>query len=235
MQAVVLAAGYGSRLQQHGPSKPLVEVAGRALLLHVLAGLSEAGVEEAIVVTGHHADAVIAALGTWHLPLSVQTVRVSDPSLPNGVSLLAAAPLLQGRSLLAMSDHLVDSNLYRRLLVDDVNDGDLLLGVDRRIGHAWIDEDDVTRVQIEGDRIQSIGKGLIPYNGYDTGVFSVDSGLVDALKTLETPSLSQGVAILAAQGRARAVETGDLAWLDVDDSRAFAIAEEWLRQENTGC
>lgn len=232
MQAVVLAAGYGSRLRAHGPSKPLVELCGMPLLRHVLCRLAEAAIEEAIVVLGHRAADVRAALVKWPLPIAVTTVEVADPSLPNGVSVLAAAPSLRGRALLVMSDHLVTPDLYARLAAADAKPGELLLGVDRRIGHPWIDEDDVTRVATDGSVITAIGKALLPYNGYDTGVFSIDAGLVGALSALDVPSLSQGVAALAAMGLARAVEIGNCDWIDVDDPRAFGIAEQWLGIQN---
>ncbi|BBE34903.1 NTP transferase domain-containing protein [Sphingosinicella microcystinivorans] len=228
MQAIVLAAGFGSRLRSHAPSKPLAQVAGRPLLLHTALRLAEAGVDDITVVLGHRAEDVAAALAEWNLPLGVRTVTVADPALPNGVSALAAAPFIASRALLVMADHLVDPALYRAVAEARAEDDALLLGVDRRIGHAWIDEDDVTRVRTEGDAIVAIGKHLEPFNGYDTGVFSVGKPLFDALSGLSTPSLSQGVAALAASGLARAVETGDGAWLDVDDARALDIAERWL-------
>ena len=228
MQAIVLAAGFGSRLRSHAPSKPLALVAERPLLLHTALRLAEAGVDDVTVVLGHRAEEVAAALAGWNLPLAVRTVTVADPALPNGVSVLAAAPFIASRALLVMADHLVDSTLYRGVVEASAEDGALLLGVDRRIGHTWIDEDDVTRVRTEGDAIVAIGKHLEPFNGYDTGVFSVGKSLFDALSGLSAPSLSQGVATLAASGLARAVETGDGAWLDVDDARALEIAERWL-------
>ncbi len=228
MQAIVLAAGFGSRLRSHAPSKPLAMVAGRPLLLHTLLRLAEAGVDDVTVVLGHRGEEVATALVSWHLPIAIRTATVYDPALPNGVSALAAAPFIETRALLVMADHLVDPALYRAVADAPAEDGALLLGVDRRIGHAWIDEDDVTRVRTEGSAIVAIGKGLEPFNGYDTGVFSVGSTLFDALARLEAPSLSQGVAGLAASGLARAVETRDCAWLDVDDARALAIAERWL-------
>jgi 1L-myo-inositol 1-phosphate cytidylyltransferase len=228
MQAIVLAAGLGSRLQARGPAKPLVEVAGRPLLQHVLERLAAAGIHEAVVAVGFLAEEIERAAFRWDLSLDVRFVRIADPSAPNGASALAAAPHVSGRTLLVMSDHLVEPALYVCVKAAGAEPGMLWLGVDRRLGHPWVDHDDVTRVRTEGDAIVAIGKGLPDYNGFDTGVFSVDVALFDALSAIPAPSLSQGVAALAARGAARAIETGDAAWLDVDDPRAHDLAETWF-------
>jgi bifunctional UDP-N-acetylglucosamine pyrophosphorylase/glucosamine-1-phosphate N-acetyltransferase len=61
--AIVLAAGQGTRMRSRIP-KVLHPLAGRPMLDHVLAALAGAGVERPVVVTGHGAEAVEAALGT---------------------------------------------------------------------------------------------------------------------------------------------------------------------------
>ena len=50
--AVVLAAGKGARLG--GRAKGLIEIDGEPLLLRALRVLSEVGVDEVVVVTGHY-------------------------------------------------------------------------------------------------------------------------------------------------------------------------------------
>lgn len=60
--AVILAAGKGTRMRSDLP-KPLVPVAGRPILVWLLDSLAAAGVGEAVVVVGHGADQVRAALG----------------------------------------------------------------------------------------------------------------------------------------------------------------------------
>ena len=164
--------------------------------------------------------------------LTVETVRTRDWHEPNGVSALAAAPLVDGPALLLMCDHLVEPALYRRLAKSDPGTG-LKLGIDRRLGHQWVDPLDVTCVQtapsIEGaDRIVAIGKELEPHDCYDTGVFAVGSAFFAALERLPSPSISNAVTALAAEGQAHIVDCSDLAWLDVDDAKALAWAEEWL-------
>ena len=226
--AVILAAGQGSRLRDTAPIKPLCEVGGRALIDHALAGLAQAGLTRAIVVLGYEADAIAAHLAGGRQPLAVETVLMPDPMLPNGVSVLAAAAAVGGgEALLAMCDHLVTPELYARVARAGAGDG-VRLGVDRRLGHPWVDDDDVTRVRTRGDAIDALGKGLTPYDAHDTGVFAIGPALFEALAALPAPSLTEGVRVLAEAGRARVVDCSGLDWIDVDDAPALVKAEAWL-------
>ena len=226
--AVILAAGHGSRLRDSAPIKPLCAVNGRTLIDHALGGLAEAGLTRAVVVLGYEAEAIAAHLAAARAPLAVEVVRTPDPALPNGVSALAAAEAVgAGEALLVMCDHLVSPELYARVARAGAGDG-LRLGVDRRLGHPWVDDDDVTRVRTEDDRIVALGKGLQPYDAHDTGVFAVGPALFEALASLAEPSLTEGVRLLAAEGKARIVDCSGLDWIDVDDAPALAKAEAWL-------
>ncbi len=226
--AILLAAGEGARLREATPHKPLCPVAGRALIDHALGGLGEAGIERVVVVTGYGAETVEEHLRADRGPVAVETVRSGDWRLPNGVSVLAAAPLVHGAleegALLAMCDHLVAPALYARMAEAGAGPG-LRLGIDRRLGHPFVDQADVTRVQTMGDRIVAIGKGLDPHDCYDTGVFAVGAPLFEVLGRMPAPSLTEGVRALMATARARVVDCGDLDWIDVDDPAALAAAE----------
>lgn len=225
--AILLAAGEGSRLRPAAPFKPLCPVAGRPLIAHALHGLAQAGMRRAIVVLGYGADEIEAYLAASDWPLAVETARVADYRKPNGSSLLAAEPLLAGgEAVLAMCDHLVDPALYRRLGEAGAGRG-ARLGIDRRLGHDWVDPDDVTCVRTQGEAIAAIGKGLEPHDCYDTGVFAIGPALLAALRTLDAPSLTEGMRVLAAQGAALTIDCSDLDWLDVDDAPALAKAEAW--------
>jgi 1L-myo-inositol 1-phosphate cytidylyltransferase len=225
--AVILAAGEGSRLRASAPYKPLCPVAGRPLIDHALAGMAAAGLTRVIVVLGYGEEAITAHLASRDWPIAVQTVR-SDPRRPNGVSVLAAAPLLAGGgAVLAMCDHLVTPPHYARMARAGAGSG-LRLGIDRRLGHDWVDPEDVTCVATQGEAIVAIGKGLEPHDCYDTGVFAIGPALTAALATLEAPSLTEGVRLLAADGSAEVVDCSDLDWIDVDDAAALAKAEAWM-------
>ena len=224
--AIVLAAGKGSRLYPREPYKPLCRVGGKPLVDRAIDGLAAAGIGKAIVVTGYGAEKIETHLGARSWPLEVSVVRTPDWHLPNGVSARAAAPLLAGEpALLVMCDHLVDPRLYDRVRTEG-NRGGLSLGVDRRLGHGWVDPDDVTCVRTVGKKIVAIGKGLHPHDAYDTGVFAVGAPFFSALAELEAPSLTQAVTILAEAGRAETVDCSDFDWIDIDDPAALAKAEQ---------
>jgi 1L-myo-inositol 1-phosphate cytidylyltransferase len=223
--AILLAAGEGSRLRSAAPFKPLCRVGGHTLLAHALYGLAQAGLTRAVIVLGYGASEIEAHLSARRWPLAVETVR-TDHRLPNGSSVLAAAPRVPGEAVLAMCDHLVDPSLYRRMAQVGAGGG-TRLGIDRRIGSDWVDLDDVTRVQSDGDRIVAIGKGLEPYDCFDTGVFATGPALFAALRQLEAPSLTEGMRILAATGQAYLTDCSDLDWIDVDDQWALDKAERW--------
>lgn len=231
MHALIVAAGYGSRLREVSPSKPLTPVHGVALIERVLRAAIAGGVTDVTVVTGHEAERLERhlALAAATLGVPLRCVRTADWSLPNGHSVLTGAQAIGARRhLLMMADHLVDPALVAQVAA--APEAALTLGVDRRLDNPLVDLDDVTRVATDGDRIVAIGKHLADYDCFDTGVFAVDGRFHDALRASIAAggagSISAGVEALARQGLARVCDIGDTWWLDVDDPRALALAED---------
>ena len=111
--AIVLAAGQGTRMRSRIP-KVLHPLAGRPMLDHVLEALSDAGVEHAVVVTGHGADAVEAAVA------GRATTARQDPQLGTADAVrvaLEAVPPDAGELIVTMGDvPLQPSELYVALL-----------------------------------------------------------------------------------------------------------------------
>jgi MurNAc alpha-1-phosphate uridylyltransferase len=95
--AMVLAAGFGTRmhpLTEHKP-KPLVEVAGRPLIDHVLDKLAQAGVKRAVVNVHHFADLLERHLAARKAP----AIAISDERgvlLGTGGGVKKALALLNG-------------------------------------------------------------------------------------------------------------------------------------------
>ncbi len=85
ISGIVLAAGTSSRF---GETKQLLEIGGKPLVQHAVDAASGAGLDEIVVVLGHDAERVKAAL---HLPSNARTVM--NPRYERGQSSSLAAGL----------------------------------------------------------------------------------------------------------------------------------------------
>ena len=230
MHALIVAAGAGSRLRPLAESKPLAPVAGRPLIEHVVRSAADGGATGFTIVTGYRAEPLEAYCAdlAGAIGLPIRTVRNPDWERPNGLSVIAAAEMLTGEFLLMMSDHLFDPAIVRALIA--APSAPLTLAIDRFSQSPLIDLDDATKVKLgQGGRIARIGKSVEPYDAIDTGLFRTGPELVAAIReSLEAGaqgSLSEGVQSLADLGLAGTLDVSGRWWLDVDDPRAFALAE----------
>lgn len=233
---MILAAGYGMRLQALSPCKPLTPVCGIPLLEIGIRQLAAAGVTRVVVVTGHYADLIESALQVIgpSVGVAVEAVRVSDWSRPNGYSVLAGAARITGVYLLVMADHIFATAVLNGLAERRDPSAGVTLAIDRRIESPSIDPEDVTWVDVDDSgSIRAIGKSLSAYNAADCGAFLATPALAEAIAIAiangKPGSLSDGMQVLANDGRAATFDIRDGWWIDVDDPRAHAIAEAEVR------
>jgi bifunctional UDP-N-acetylglucosamine pyrophosphorylase/glucosamine-1-phosphate N-acetyltransferase len=104
MQCVILAAGKGTRLRpltEHTP-KPLVKVAGKALLDHIVEALPSS-IDELIIVTGYLEEQIKAHCGSEYFGRKVTYVH---QEVQNGtaMALWLCKDLLRGRFLFMFAD-----------------------------------------------------------------------------------------------------------------------------------
>ena len=107
--AMVMAAGLGKRMRPLTATrpKPLVEVAGKTLLDHVLDRLRAAGVPNVVVNVHYLADALEAHLANRGSDLNVSISDERELLLETGGGLVRAAPLIDCDPFLAInSDNL---------------------------------------------------------------------------------------------------------------------------------
>ena len=106
MQAVILAAGRGTRMKELTQSvpKPMLEVLGKSLIEHKLDALPEE-VSEVILVIGYQGDVIRAAFGE---EFGGRTIRYVEQSELNGTAgaLWQAKDLLTDRFVVMMGDDL---------------------------------------------------------------------------------------------------------------------------------
>lgn len=241
MDALIIAAGYGSRLADLSPSKPLTPVAGVPLIELGARQARSAGVSRLTVVTGHEADRVEAFLPglAARLGMTIMAERIGDWSRPNGYSVMAGAARIAaaggGDFLLMMADHIFSAGILRQLVRQGAPDRGVTLAVDTRIASDLIDPDDATWVQRDGaGRILAIGKTITGYDCVDCGAFlatqELPAAIGAAIAAGKSGSLSDGMQYLADRQRAMTMDIGtdelEAWWMDVDDPRAHALAEQ---------
>lgn len=232
MDALIIAAGFGSRLRDISDSKPMTPIAGVPLLELGVRQAKAAGAARVVVVTGHEAERLEAALPALAERVGIPVVaqRVEDWSKPNGWSVMAGASAIAGDYLLMMSDHIFSGSILTRLAQQGGADRGVTLAIDRRCDHPLIDPDDATWVKRDGAGfITAIGKTIPDYDAVDCGAFLATPELAAAIQAAidegKAGSLSEGMQRLADSGRAATMDIGEAWWLDVDDPRAHQLAE----------
>ena len=140
LAAVVLAAGRGERMRSSRP-KALHEIAGKAMLAHVLDTLAELAPERTVCVTGPGMDRVAAAaapagtavqseaLGTAHAVLAAREALAGFDGTV--LVLFADTPLIRAETMSALADALAEgaavavlgmrpsgANQYGRVVLD---------------------------------------------------------------------------------------------------------------------
>lgn len=127
--AVLLAAGAGSRLG--GRPKALLELGGVPLIMRQLITLSGAGVDEVVVVLGHHADAIEPVIR--HLPITI----VRNPSPDDGqvssvrIGLRALSPRLDALMVALADQPLINEQDVTALISAFKRRGDAAMVVPR--------------------------------------------------------------------------------------------------------
>lgn len=119
MQALILAAGVGSRLRSLSGGKPkcLIEVGGRPLILHQLQALADHGVGPVTCVLGYQADVVRNVIGD-RADVVINEKYEETNSL---YSLWLARDQIKGPFVLLNCDLVFDPDILDQLLEEDGN------------------------------------------------------------------------------------------------------------------
>jgi L-glutamine-phosphate cytidylyltransferase len=220
-QAIILAAGVGSRLASRpsGIPKCLVPVAGVPILHRQLAALRTRGVNHVVVVTGYERALVEQAARAAGDDLHISFV--DNPSFAT-TNVLASWFLGSGQ--------LSDTHYYMH--GDTVFEPDLLARVREPVGcdivltvdrHPCGDEE--MKVRSVGDRVEHISKQLDPATvlGEFTGVLLMTAGVIPTVRSLARDLLDtpKGSRLFFEAALQTGIDSGRLnvGWSDVTGMR----------------
>ena len=241
-QAVILAAGIGSRLFPLTADRPkaMVDMLEGPALHRTLRQLRRAGLERVVVVVGYEADYVVRETGHIFEGLSIEYVRNElFRETGTAASLLATAHALGEPSLVIEGDVLFEQKLLERLLSN-------LPGEEVAAISPFVPPLSGTAVTLEGNKISSFTRG-VP-QGQRPGLFKTVNLFrfsADTLRQVLTPALSRRVdsdpkayledvlGDLVATGRLAlvALHCGDMKWFEVDDEPDLVHARAMFREQ----
>ncbi|MGH8665219.1 MAG: NTP transferase domain-containing protein [Burkholderiales bacterium] len=244
-RAVILSAGQGSRLLPHTEHIPkcLLSLNGRSMLEWQLHGLAEAGVREAVVVTGFRDDLVQREIEN-RAPRSLQVRTLFNPFYKladNLASCWMARTELAGACLILNGDTLFEPEIARRLLA--APGAAITVTIDRKPSY---DADDM-KVCEQGGRLAAIGKTLpaAEVTGESIGFLRFDAAgaarfvveLERIMRTAEGAKLWYLSAIdrlAKAEVEVRVESIEKLQWAELDFSadlvRCRALTAAWIAQ-----
>ncbi|MXR40760.1 NTP transferase domain-containing protein [Halobaculum sp. WSA2] len=220
MKAVVLAAGKGRRLwplTENRP-KPMIPVANRPILEHVVDALDTAGVDEIVLVVGANRERVQSHFEDgqgWDLDISYV---VQEQQLGTGHALLQAESKI-GDSFVALNgDRIINAELIEDVWERHRDTNDPVVSVTR------IDEpSSYGVVELDGEDVASIEEKPLPQltksDYINAGVYAFSPDIFAAIRRTDThgeQALTDTLSELASERRIRAVQYRGM-WLDVSE------------------
>lgn len=210
MQAVILAAGEGTRMRPLTYTKPkvMLPIANKPILHHLIENLSAAGINEVVLVVGYREETVRNYFGSSFNGVRVKYVRQSR-QLGTAHALLAAEHLLDERFLMLNGDAIVFKEDIEKIIKTEN-----ALAVKRVENPS-----DFGVVDVEGGKVKRILEkpSRPPSNLINAGIYHLTRDIVEYLK--RTP--------LSERGEYEITDTITMAIKDGMEFRAVEI-EEWI-------
>ena len=184
--AVILAAGEGRRLEPltNRRPKPMVPVANRPLLEHVVEAVAGAGIDRIVLVVGYRQERIRNHFGDgddWGV--TIEYVEQST-QLGTGHAVLQAEPVVDGSFVVLNGDRIVDSAAVSAVR-DRLSDGDAPLVTATAVESPR----DYGVVHLDGDRVTEIDEkpeGPVDTNRINAGVYGFSPAVFDAIRATNT-------------------------------------------------
>jgi L-glutamine-phosphate cytidylyltransferase len=217
MQAIILAAGQGCRLNGSVEPRPkcLYDVGGTPLLHHQLRTLADHGIHDVVIVVGFQHERIRQAAGT--AARYVVNRRFAETN--SLWSFLLARPLIDGDALVMNSDVYFHPELLDRLLQAD---GDALL-YDSSSGQ----DDEHMKVCMRRGRLVAMAKDLPAAHTHGENVGMLRLSAATAQETFDAGKdvveqhgrlswLAVAVSHIAATRPIECIDVAGLPWVEID-------------------
>ena len=227
-KAVLLAAGKGTRMKEltNELPKPMLEVRGKPILLHIVEGLRAAGVTDFLIIVGYRADVVRDFFGDGS-KLGVRVCYATQVVQDGTGKVVELAKDFAGSDAFVLSygDILIDPKNYAQLT--ELGDAEGIVTVKHNEGEIAQGGCVVVNERFELTDLIEKPDGPAPSPWYNAGVYTFRPSIFDFTAKLKLSKrgeyeLTDAIRDLAQSGRVvRVVElSGD--WADVRDPEVLA-------------
>ncbi len=228
-KAVLLAAGKGTRMKELTDDipKPMLEVRGKPILLHIVEGLRAAGVTDFCVIVGYRADVVRDFFGDgskFGVRVCYATQVVQDGT--GRVVELAKEFAGNDAFVLSYGDILIDPENYARLT--GLGDAEGIVTVKHNEGEMAKGGCVVVNARFELTDLIEKPAGPAPSPWYNAGVYTFRASIFDFTARLKLSKrgeyeLTDAIRELAQSGKVVRVAELSGDWADVRDPEVLAI------------
>jgi NDP-sugar pyrophosphorylase family protein len=230
LRAGVIAAGRGDRLRKESFPKPLVPVAGRPLIHHVLESIAEAGASEVCIIINQDSMAVRERVSAAQWPFAIRWIVESTPSSMHSFLRVLESLAEDGTGdhvLISTVDTIAPRGAYLRFVAEasDLGDAAVALAVT-----TVADDEKPLLVRMEGSTIVAIGDAAAPSAYATAGYYFVSPVILREAEAARRDGLGALRAFferLVARGYPIAA-VGVPASIDVDRPADVAAAEDFL-------
>ncbi len=224
-EAVILAGGFGTRLQSvvSDVPKPLAPIRGRPFVAWLLDAMADQGMRRVVLATGYLGDLVAAALGAHWRGMVLVYSHEHEP-LGTGGAIAQAARQIQSDTFFAINGDTWLEVDYRAFDVA-MHDAKIPLGM------ALANVEDTSRygaVNVQQGFVEGfVEKGRRGPGYINAGVYRIDRTLIgDFLEKKGSFSFETDVLVPAASRKALAAYTQTRAFIDI------GVPDDYLRAQN---
>ena len=154
MQAIILAGGMGTRLRPltYTLPKPMLPIAGRPALAHIVDALAKAGCDEVIITTNYLSELIDERLAELNLPIPVKCVKEDKP-LGTAGCIRNIMDMLQDEFIVVQGDAVADMDYGAFLAAHRAKNADVTIATmkvadTREFGICQLDDEGrITRFQ----------------------------------------------------------------------------------------
>jgi len=224
MDALILAAGRGTRMGGIDTPKCLLDIGGLSIIQYQIKCLKNAGINKIFIITGYHSEQI-------HSHLSNDLIFIHNPDFAttnNLYSVWAAKNSLDDDFICIYGDLLFDKNILDNCIQDQ---NDVCLVIEKNV------RDETMKVKIKNNLITQLSKnisnqdadgnfiGMAKFKKSISSLFFNEIDILVKNKNFDFYYTSAIESMIKNNQKINYVDTKNLNWMDIDEKNELEEAK----------